>query len=101
MIKFLKRLLRWFLPECSRCGGTMLYDNTHSWHDKWHFVCDTCGREEWGLKNMRRFSLLCVGHSERLCGLAKSMLAFVKLSHTSNLFTTLKSGRNLVFTTME
>lgn len=21
MIKFLKRLLRWFLPECSRCGG--------------------------------------------------------------------------------
>ena len=47
MIKFLKRLLRWFLPECSRCGGTMLYDNTHSWHDEWHFVCDTCGREKW------------------------------------------------------
>lgn len=48
MIKFLKRLLRWFLPKCSRCGGIMLYDNTHSWHDKWHFVCDTCGREKWG-----------------------------------------------------
>lgn len=46
--KLLKRLLRWFLPECSRCGGVMLYDNTHSWHDKWHFVCDTCGREKWG-----------------------------------------------------
>ncbi|MFQ9889286.1 MAG: hypothetical protein ACLRWM_01680 [Streptococcus sp.] len=48
IVKFLKHLLRWFLPECSRCGGVMLYDNTHSWHDKWHFVCDTCGREKWG-----------------------------------------------------
>lgn len=36
IVKFLKYLLRWFLPECSRCGGVMLYDNTHSWHDKWH-----------------------------------------------------------------
>ena len=41
-------LLRWFFPECSRCGGVMLYDGNHSWHDKWHFVCDTCGREKWG-----------------------------------------------------
>lgn len=46
--KLLKRLLSWFLPECSRCGGIMLYDSNHSWHDKWHFVCDTCGREKWG-----------------------------------------------------
>lgn len=30
IVKFLKYLLRWFLPECSRCGGVMLYDNTHS-----------------------------------------------------------------------
>lgn len=48
IVKFLKHLLRWFLPECSRCGGVMLYDNTHILHDKWHFVCDTCGREKWG-----------------------------------------------------
>lgn len=48
MIKFLKRLLRWFLPECSRCGGVMFYDAKHSLYDKWHFVCDTCGREKWG-----------------------------------------------------
>ena len=48
IVKFLKHLLCWFLPECSRCGGVMLYDNTHSLHDKWHFVCDTCGREKWG-----------------------------------------------------
>lgn len=47
MIKFLKRLLCWFLPKCSRCGGTMIYNATAG-HDKWHFVCDTCGREKWG-----------------------------------------------------
>lgn len=48
IVKLLKRLLRWFLPECSQCGGVMLYDSNHSLHDKWHFVCDTCGREKWG-----------------------------------------------------
>lgn len=48
IVKFLKHLLCWFLPECSRCSGVMLYDSNHSLHDKWHFVCDTCGREKWG-----------------------------------------------------
>lgn len=48
IVKFLKHLLRWFFPECSRCSGVMLYDSNHSLHDKWHFVCDTCGREKWG-----------------------------------------------------
>lgn len=46
--KLLKRLLHWFLPECSRCGGVMFYDAKHSLCDKWHFVCNTCGREKWG-----------------------------------------------------
>lgn len=31
MIKFLKRLLCWFPPKCSRCGGTMIYNANHSW----------------------------------------------------------------------
>lgn len=55
-----------------------------------------------GLKEREKILFtMCWTFRKVMWGLAKSMLAFVKLFHTSNLFTTLKSGRNLVFTTME